>query len=526
VRKILIVLSVLVASTLFAAPARAETGSCSTLAMKDVFVHESNPGPWGGAVSLQARQDAGRHIQSYLAFDVTCVPADATVTGASVRLTVASPPPEGSTVAAEVRKSNSATWDESTINWNNQPGFGATAISASDSSHPENQVETYTLTGDLPAGNGLVGYSMVPTGPNSPQYVRWDSKDAAVPVADKPHLVVQWSRPDPLRPLRQGFTATNDANGITHSAIDHVIIHSDWADLEPTGDNAWNEGGTGWGRITSMIAANPTKKFALRIFAGENAPGWLKNGAAGPCVNVHYALLGQTFCEPRFWLAAYQAEWAELVAQVAARLGAEPRFLDLIASPCTLHFVENGILGGDDPSGVRLFNAGLNQTSYRSCVLNSTANQVAQLSAVGIRSSIAVHTNWQVATAQGIQAAGFPAWRDQVLNPLSTTHTDKLVFQNNGLGTADNCNPGQQSLTNATTLYCWMATRSYLGPAPNLPVGFQFGGITTSAQMRTAAENGINMGGCFIERAVGNLQNLLTPAEITNYDNQLQANCP
>jgi len=295
-----------------------------------------------------------------------------------------------------------------------------------------------------------------------------------------------------------------------------VIIHVNWRDLEAAGDQQWSE--PAWQGITDQIANNPQTKFALRVFAGESAPDWLRNGTAGPCVDVTYTRpqASDTYCEPRFWLPDYQAEWSELISEIVRRYGDEPRLLDVIASACSLHFAETGILGGDDPSGLRLYEAGLNQDNYRACMLNTTGEQVTKLAAVGIRTSIGVHTNWQIATSLGVQSAGWPAWRDQVLQPLATAHGDRLIFQNNGLGPADVCAPGEP-LDQASGLYCWMASRH--------PVGFQFGGIGSTEEMRQATENGITMRGCFIERAIGNLQSLLSADEIAAYDQRLEAGC-
>lgn len=97
-----------------------------------------------------------------------------------------------------------------------------------------------------------------------------------------------------------------------------------------------------------------------------------------------------------------------------------------------------------------------------------------------------------------------------------------LIVQNNGKSANEFCAPGQD-LSTATSLYCWMATRSHKPPAPNNAIGFQLGGVNTIAEAADATQEAADMGACFVESAVGRLNNLPNRNAV---DNQLEANCP
>ncbi len=272
------------------------------------------------------------------------------------------------------------------------------------------------------------------------------------------------------KPYRHGLVATADASG-TNPVVNHVIIHASWSELE-SADQVWSP--TGWNRISNMLSANPSIKFSLRIFTGGEAPRFVKDMGGG-CVNVTNPQAGRTECVPRLWRAAYQEKWQQLMVEVARRFGSRARFLDVINDACTTVFAENFIIGNDPASVDRLADAGLNETNHRTCLNRTMADQQAGLSPSGTRTSTATHTVWQILVTDpgggGHVELSWPKERG-VLNGWHNAYGDMLIVQNNGLGSGDFCAPGQ-SLTEATGLYCWMATRSFRLPAPNAPVGFQ-----------------------------------------------------
>ncbi len=192
------------------------------------------------------------------------------------------------------------------------------------------------------------------------------------------------------KPYRQGLVATVDATG-TNSVVNHVIIHSNWRDLESS-DQGWVS--TGWNRIANMLS-NDSLRFSLRIFTGGEAPAFVKN-IGGGCINVTNPTAGITECVPRFWLSAYQAEWKELMVEVARRFGSNARFLDVINNACTTVFAENFIIGNDPASVDRLANAGLNETTHRDCLNQAMQDQQNSLSPSGTRTSTSTQHSWQV----------------------------------------------------------------------------------------------------------------------------------
>jgi hypothetical protein len=322
------------------------------------------------------------------------------------------------------------------------------------------------------------------------------------------------------KPYRQGLVATVDATG-TNSVVNHVIIHSNWRDLE-SADQAWVS--TGWNRIANMLSNNPSLRFSLRVFTGGEAPTFVKN-LGGGCINVTNPTANITECVPRFWLSPYQAEWKELMVEVARRFGANARFLDVINNACTTVFAENFIIGNDPASVDRLANAGLNETTHRDCLNRAMADQQNALSPSGTRTSTATHNTWQIvvkdAGGGGHIELSWPKERT-VLNNWHNTYGDMLIVQNNGKSANEFCAPGQ-ALSTATSLYCWMATRSHKPPTPNNAIGFQLGGVDTIAEAADATQEAADMGACFVESAVGRLNNLPNRNAV---DAQLEATCP
>lgn len=411
-------------------------------------------------------------------------------------------------------------FSESTVTWNTKPALG-TKIDEHLGFTSGTPVEFNT--GSQVTGNGTFRFGLArPVGETSPTTVSFAS-DEPTDTAQKPKLVVQSSA---KKVYRKGFVATEGVSGIDDSHVDNVIWHVDWSALEPT-DDGWST--TEFQNLKDDMANHSTWHFALRVYSGGQAPSWMKNAGSGygPCVNVKNEASGITECVPRFWTSQYRTEWDELVEHVASELGSDSQFTDMINSACTTVFAELGILGNDTQSGIRLYNAGLTQSNYDSCVLNTFDDMVADLSPSGTRTSGAFHTNEQYPTSSGVSSAGWSAWRDNVINPVNTVHGDWVVTQNNSLSPDNDCTTTGQSLGSASDLYCWLNTRSIANtPTPAYGTGFQFGDTATHTRMVNAATNGVDMGGCFIERAVNDLESTLTSTELANFDADLEANCP
>jgi hypothetical protein len=290
-----------------------------------------------------------------------------------------------------------------------------------------------------------------------------------------------------LKEASSGLVLTSPNALRLYPFIGHVTMQSaGWADLEP------RPGVYDFSPIDRALQAlqgRPDAKARLRIYAGFRAPRWL-DGVAGPCVPIGGGVSGRSGCAPRFWTAAYLDRFERFMAAVAARYERNPQVTEVINPACSTVFAEPFILGigSDRASAGRLAAAGLNEASHRNCLERSTAAMDRVFDTTRI--VLDGHTKWQLVTSDGRRADSWEKERD-LLNALRGRYGAKLVVEDHGLGPTDSCAPGQ-SLANAASWYCWMASL----PAPK---GFQF--TLRGGSMSAAASNGVAMRACFLEFA-------------------------
>lgn len=309
------------------------------------------------------------------------------------------------------------------------------------------------------------------------------------------------------------------------SFIDHMVIGSTWAELEPVDDSFT---GTGWSRIDSMLSTHPNMKFRLRIMAGRYTPRWLKkrsgpalSGSGKDCsreggIAIVQPSNGISSCVPYFWRDVVLTEYEELMAEVARRYEPEPRILDVVNSACMTNWAEPFIRAGSDTaSNKRLWQGGLNETTDRRCLERSM--EIHDRLFAGTRISLATHQQWQVIVDPATDSNGVaPSWDKEraLLDEFRARYGAKLVVQNNGLGGNEGC----RSSDPASGLWCWMA-------AAAAPKGFQTEGDNKLAArgftIGNAVQQGISMGACFVEHN----QFGSDAAQARSYDEQLKANC-
>ena len=290
-----------------------------------------------------------------------------------------------------------------------------------------------------------------------------------------------------LKEASSGLVLTSPNALRLYPFISHVTVQSaGWADLEPRPgvyDFAPID------RALQALQGRPDAKARLRIYAGFRAPRWL-DGVAGPCVPIGGGVSGQSGCAPRFWTDAYLDRFERFMAAVAARYEGNPQVTEVINPACSTVFAEPFILGigSDRAAAGRLAAAGLDEASHRHCLERSTAamDRVFHTTRIVLDG----HTKWQLVTSDGRRADSWEKERD-LLNALRGRYGAKLVVEDHGLGPTDSCAPGQ-SLANAASWYCWMASL----PAPK---GFQF--TLRGGSMNVAAGNGVAMRACFLEFA-------------------------
>jgi hypothetical protein len=186
---VLVVMAIVAAMLAITAhQASAETLTCATEAVKDTWVDKkTRTATHGSETVLRALIKSTALRYPHVAFDVSCIPAGATITGARVEFT---PRITVNQTNVRVWKSASATWSEATMNWNTQPLTVAGTETPGRIQHTAGVPETYELpAAGRPSGNGLIAYQMreVQWGPN-PE-IEFHSREAA---SGRPRLVVDY----------------------------------------------------------------------------------------------------------------------------------------------------------------------------------------------------------------------------------------------------------------------------------------------------------------------------------------------
>lgn len=317
-----------------------------------------------------------------------------------------------------------------------------------------------------------------------------------------------------LKPFPTGLVTTDPASIKLYPYASFVTIKSvGWESVEQTpGNYNWSSIDN---EISATLAKNPNAKFRIRLYAGRQAPDWVKD-ASGGCVQVDPdSANGASGCVPRFWTDTYIDRYEILMDAFAAKYESNAAVVDFINSACSTIFAESFILGADAASVDRLWQAGLTEAGHQNC-LNRTTAKMMQVFPTS-RVTVAGHDKWQI-VVQGPNGAGdgkrADSWEKErdLLNGWRASYGERLIVEEHGLGPTDYCAPGQSVLT-ASSFYCWFASL----PGPK---GLQF--TLNGGSMEQAATNGVNMGACFLEYAA--FQAIAEPRR-QEIHNQLVANC-
>jgi Calcineurin-like phosphoesterase len=184
------------------APAAAATSTVAADA--DSFVNGRQAGSnRGGSSTLRIRSD---FKYAYIRFQVPAVPADETITSATLRVFATSRPVCSD--GAEVLRSQSDDWEERTITYNIQPGVGGFLDSVS--SWSSNTYVSFDVTAAV-TGPGDVSFVLRhAAGCNVSSDATWHSREAA----NDPQLVIESdAAPEPDPQCSDGVD--NDSDGDT-----------------------------------------------------------------------------------------------------------------------------------------------------------------------------------------------------------------------------------------------------------------------------------------------------------------------
>lgn len=150
-----------------------------------------------------------------------------------------------------------------------------------------------------------------------------------------------------------------------------VALNVVWAQLEPA------EGRFDLSAIDSALAAvcdynrqYPDKPLAvsLRVWAGVNAPPWVKELGGAPVVVTRR---GAEISIGRFWSSAYRQAWSALQQELGRVYDADPLIWEAANSSCSSNTDEPFILSLDGGSLANLHSAGLSDAAYQACLENS-----------------------------------------------------------------------------------------------------------------------------------------------------------
>lgn len=188
-------------------PASATTTTIPAKA--DAFVLSSTPNAnTGNSSSLRIRNDTKI---SYLLFKVSSLPPGEEVSGATLRVYATS----GSTctLGVEVLRAANATWRESSITWNNQPGAIGSALASA--AWTSKGYKTFDVTSAVAAAGPVSFVLRHAPACNVGTDATFQSREAAT---NEPQLVVETAAAPPAPACSDG--ADNDSDGLTDFPAD------------------------------------------------------------------------------------------------------------------------------------------------------------------------------------------------------------------------------------------------------------------------------------------------------------------
>lgn len=282
---------------------------------------------------------------------------------------------------------------------------------------------------------------------------------------------------------------------VAEHGVNHYVLKVPWASVEAS------QGVYDWSRVDAALARYGPARMTLRIQAGGTAPAWLK--AATGTVRVLNSARGITVTVCHWWESLPLTTWAKMIAAAGARYDADPRVVMVSADEPMAVFSEPFIIGGDGPSGARLFAAGCNRTTQGAAITRCVANTMSAFPTTLVE--LAIHCEWQICTATGITSS-WPAGRALALH-LCNQWGKRLVISDYGLSAQDTAasHAPTGTIWTENDEYAWMRLRSNGGTAPWAgPTSYQLTLGTsprTQATYRAAAQNAHDLGGRLVEAA-------------------------
>ena len=276
------------------------------------------------------------------------------------------------------------------------------------------------------------------------------------------------------------ITDTSKLSNYTRQQVSSSLDKADtWAVLEPT------QGNYNWTPIYNKLAAIPDGcTIKLSVDGGNYSPQWLKDQTGE--VTVMLTRAGTTGTCAKFWTQTYIDAYNAFQTAMAAEFDNDPRIRQVCYTGTMTENSEPFTLGGDDTSGINLYNAGMTWDNEKTSFNTMLSHQLSVWKST--RVELALHTAWQYPTATGI---GRGTWTDieNFVDPFVQQNGTHICTANYGLGPAD-------TDPSVDPMYTYMAARK-------ADSGFQLTvGTPYNADTRmTSVMNGVRMGVAYIEHS-------------------------
>jgi hypothetical protein len=294
-------------------------------------------------------------------------------------------------------------------------------------------VLTVVLTGgnDNPQGSGSTGPR--PTGPASSGASRPGSTSApggsSGPVTGD------------VKPLIRGLIdRQGEPNKNMLDVVHAYVVKVNWADLQPEAngpiatDNAIDKA---IARVRESDYKQVGMALKLRVFAGVNAPDWVKDLGGTPIQYTNTqeggSIGGGTI--GRFWNTASQQAYAQLQQKLAAKYDTVPEIREITMSGCTTLFDEPFVRQPASGNAQKLAAAGYTEAADKSCIVSAMKAH-----------DVWKHTTTDVDFSPFPDVEGGTDQRDvgypiQMMNTCRQLLGNRCGLQNNALSTDKLANP-------------------------------------------------------------------------------------
>ncbi len=182
---------------------------------------------------------------------------------------------------------------------------------------------------------------------------------------------------DGVKPIIRGLIdRQGEPNKNMLGVVHAYVVKVNWADLQPTAngpiaaDNAIDKA---IARVRQSDYKQVGMALKLRVFAGVNAPSWVKDLGGAPIQYTNTqeggSIGGGTI--GRFWNTASQQAYAQLQQKLAAKYDSVPEIRELTMSGCTTLFDEPFVRQPASGNAQKLAAAGYTEAADKACIVSA-----------------------------------------------------------------------------------------------------------------------------------------------------------